>query len=419
MRIAMYPFAALMLTSPLMFNCGPLPGPAGELAGAASCPEMKDGNFANLAVAGGGDVEAKVKGFLDASFTLDKMVTEMELSLIASCAELGRGIGMSDAELSAQPGGGEGGKKVCAAVAAKVDGILKANASAKLTLDWKEPTCYIDIDAMNGCLAGCGAVVEPGNLDASCDGGEVSGQCDAECKGSCTVEASAECSGECSGTCEGKCEADFRGECGGTCNGKCDGKDSSGKCTGKCEGKCDAQAKGSCGGSCEGSCSASCKMEGKADCSGSCSGGCTADVKAPKCSGDFNPPKVDPTCHLKCTLTGMASASCDPPKLIIKVDGQANAEIEGLVLALQTSLPNILKIQLGAAKRVGAAATGVVQTGVEVKDVAANAGAQALLCIGVAGTASAKAAASIDVNVEASASVSASASGKASGSAGG
>jgi hypothetical protein len=413
------PVAIATVVAPFLMNCGSLPGglpgPAGDLVDAAGgCPEMESGDFAKLSVAGGAQVEGKVKSFLEASFTLDKLIADMEVSLIASCGELGKELGMSDAELKAAPKGGEGAKKVCGAVAAKIDGILKANAGAKLSLEIGEPSCYVNIDAMTDCLGKCGSPVDPGKVEASCEGGEISGQCSAECKGSCTVEAGAECSGACSAKCEGKCEASFKGTCGGKCDGKCDGKNTKGKCEGTCEGKCDAGASGSCGGTCEGSCSASCKMEGKADCKGSCSGGCSAKVEEPQCSGEFKPPSVDPSCQLSCTAKGIASAKCDPPTVKVKVSGKANAEIDKLVVALSVALPKIAAIQLGAAKQIGASAAGVVKAGADVKDVAASAGAKALVCIGVAAEAAVSASASIDVNVEASASVSASAEGSAS-----
>lgn len=418
-KLVTMPVVTMALASPMLVNCGSLPGglpgPLGDVADAAGgCPEMESGNFADLKLQGGAEVEGKVKAFLDASFTLDKMIADMEIALIASCGELGKELGMPEGELKAEPAGGEGAKKVCAAVAAKIDGTLKANAGAKLSLEVGEPKCYVNVDAMTDCLGKCGSPVDPGKLEASCEGGEISGECSAECKGSCTVEAGAECSGACSGKCEGKCEVDFKGTCGGNCDGKCDGKNTKGKCEGTCEGKCDASASGSCGGSCEGSCSAECKMEGKADCKGSCSGGCSAEIKEPQCSGDFKPPSVDPSCHLTCTAKGVASAKCDPPTVKVKVEGKANAEIEKLVVALQVVLPKIAKIQLGAAKQIAMSAAGVVKAGAEVKDVAVNAGAKALVCIAAGIEASASASAAIDVNIEASASVSTSASGEAS-----
>jgi hypothetical protein len=335
----------------------------------------------------------------------------MEAGLIASCGKLGKDLGMSDAELKAEAGGGKGAEKVCGAVSAKIKGIMKANADAKLSIDMQPPKCYADIEVMQKCFADCGSPVKGGDVKASCQGGEISGKCDAECKGSCTVEAGAQCTGTCSGSCSGKCEANFSGKCGGDCEGKCDGKDAKGKCAGKCDGKCSAQADGHCGGKCEGKCDASCEMKGQAKCEGNCSGGCSAEVKAPKCSGEFKPPSVDPSCQASCAAKGAASAKCDPPSIKIVAKGKASAEVEKLIAALQVSLPAIVKIQLGVAKKIGGSVKAVVDTGKELPSVAASAGGKAIACVKAGVEATVGASASVDVNVKASASVSGSASG--------
>jgi hypothetical protein len=412
------PVAVLGLASPLLMNCGALPagnvpGPLGEVASAAGgCDEMKSGNFAELKFQGGAKVEGKIKGFLDAAYTLDKVVVDMEASLIASCGKLGKDLGMKDEELKVEAGGGKGAEKVCSAVSAKLSATMKANAEAKLSVQIDPPKCYADIDAMTKCLGECGSPVTPGKLEASCKGGEISGKCDAECKGKCSVEAGAECSGTCKASCSGKCEAGFKGTCGGKCDGKCDGKDSKGAaCAGTCDGKCDAKAEGTCTGACEGKCSGSCELKAAAKCSGSCSGGCSAEIKAPKCSGDFEPPSVDPSCQMQCTAKGAASATCDPPNVRVVATGKASADVQKLIGALQTTLPAIVKIQLGTAKKLAASVQGVAKAGVEVKDVALKAGGKAIACVAAGIEASAHATASVDVNIKASASVSGSASG--------
>lgn len=408
-KLISMPVLMVGLASPLLVNCGSLPkmpGPLGDIADAAGgCPEMESGSFADLKFSGGAEVEGKIKGFLEASFTLDKVVAEMEAGLIASCGQLGKDLGMGAGELKAEKGGGKGAEKVCAAVAAKIQGMLKANADAQIGVELDPPKCYVPIDFMTKCLGGCGSPVDPGKLEASCEGGEISGKCDAECKGKCNVEAGAACSGTCKATCDGKCEAGFKGSCGGNCDGKCDGKNTKGKCEGTCEGKCDAGGKGSCSGSCEGKCTGSCEMKASAKCEGSCSGGCSAEIKEPSCSGEFKPPSVKPECHLQCMAKGAAEFKCDPPNVRVVAKGKASADAVKLIGALQTSLPAILKIQLGTGKKLVATVAGVVKAGAEVKDVAAKAGAKAVVCLAAAVEASASASASIDVNVKASASV--------------
>ncbi|AKT40232.1 hypothetical protein [Chondromyces crocatus] len=408
-KLVTMPVLMLGLASPLLVNCGSLPalpGPLGDVAAAAGgCPEMETGSFADLKFQGGAAVEGKVKGFLEAAFTLDKVVTEMEASLIASCGQLGKDLGMSEEELKVEPGGGKGAEKLCSAVAAKVTAMLQANAEAQIAVEVDPPKCYVPIDFMTSCLGDCGSPVSPGKLEASCKGGEIAGTCEAECKGSCNVEAGAACNGTCKASCEGKCEAGFSGTCGGKCDGKCDGKNTKGKCAGKCEGKCDAEAQGTCSGTCDGKCSGSCEMKASAKCDGTCSGGCSAEVKAPKCTGDFEPPNVDISCQMQCTAKGAAEFTCDAPNVRVVAKGKANTDVNKLIAALQTTLPAIVKIQLGTGKKLATTVAGVVKSGAEIKDVALKAGGKAIACIAVAVEASASASASIDVNVKASASV--------------
>ncbi|MBW2523129.1 MAG: hypothetical protein JRI23_03095 [Deltaproteobacteria bacterium] len=393
------PALMLGLAAPVLVNCNGIPGlPGGD------CNELKTGDFTNFKLEGNAEATAKFKGFLEAVYTLDKLALEMEAGLIASCAELGKELGVAEAELAAEPSGGEGAKKVCAAVAAKISGTLKANAGAKLSLELGEPKCYVDIDAMTECLASCGASIDPGGVEASCEGGEIAGTCEGKCEGGCTAEGGVQCTGACEGTCEGKCD------------GKCEGSASTdeGGGSGECNGKCD--------GKCEGKCSASCKMEGEAKCEGTCSGGCDVEMKAPKCTGEFKPPNVDLQCQTNCNAKTAASASCDPPTVNIKVEGEANADVEKLVAALKVSLPKIVNIQLGMGKKMVGVVEGVVTGVAELPSAAASLGGMAALkaaaCATMAVEMSGAASASINVNVEASASVGGSASGEASGEAG-
>jgi len=370
-------FAGLAL--PALMNCNGLPIPG------ADCPAMKDGNFADLKFEGSAEVQGKIKGFLEAVYSLDKLALEMETNLIASCKELGMAIGMDEAKLTAEPKGGEGAKAVCTAVAGEVKAKLEAAGEVSLAIELGEPRCEADISAMTDCFAECGVEVSPGEFEASCEGGEVSGTCSAECQGTCTIEAGAGC--------EGTCEGDCKGECDGTCSTENE--------DGTCAGKCD--------GTCKGECTASCKMEGKADCSGSCSGGCSAELEAPKCSGDFKPPSVSADCQANCTAKTAASAKCTPPTIDIKIEGEASADIEALVEGLKVSLPKIVEIQIGMATKLVATGEALVSAGAELPSVASQAGLQAIGCVAIAAEMAVSASASVSVNVEASASVSGSA----------
>ena len=361
------------LAAPALINCNGLPIPG------ADCPALKDGNFAALKLEGSAEVQGELKGFLEAVYNLDKLAVDMEAGLIASCGELGKAAGVDEASLKAEADGGEGAKKVCLAVADKIKATLSAAGDLSLSLELGEPRCEVNIEAMNSCLGECGAAIDPGEFSAACEGGEVSGTCEGECSGTCILEAGAECNG----TCEGKCE------------GKCDGEDSS----------------GSCAGTCEGTCSAACKVEGAASCSGSCSGGCSVDLKAPSCSGTFKPPSVDVDCHANCVAKTAADVKCTPPSLAISVEGEASAEIQGLIDGLQVALPKIVEIQIGMGKRLVDVGQTIVAKGKALPQVASSAGLQAIGCVAMAAEMAISASASISLSVEASASVSASAGG--------
>jgi len=367
------PALLIGLASPMLVNCDGLAIPG------ADCPALKDGNFADLKLEGSADVQGKLKGFLEAVYGLDKLALEMETGLIASCQELGKAVGAEGPDLEAAPDGGEGAKKVCGAVAAKVDATIKANADISLSVEIGEPSCSADIDALVDCYGNCGAAIEPAEFEASCEGGEVSGTCEGECSGTCTLEAGAECGGKCSGTCEGKC----------------DGEDSSGSCAGKCEG----------------SCSASCEVEGAAECKGSCSGGCSVDIKAPKCSGDFKPPSVSVDCQANCSAKTAASVTCTPPSIDIKIEGEAGAELQATIDGLKVALPKIVELQLGMGKRLIATGEALVKQGQELPNIATQAGLQGVGCIAMGAKMAVSASAAVSVNVEASASVSGSVGG--------
>ncbi|MBI4954730.1 MAG: hypothetical protein HY908_22100 [Myxococcales bacterium] len=362
------PALTLGLAMPFLANCKAL----GNIVPGMSCDELDNGNFAALKFEGDASVQGKLKGFLEAVYNLDKLAADAEVGLIASCAELGKAAGLPEAELKADPSGGEGAKKVCFAVAAKIENILKGGVT--LSVEVKEPKCYADVDAMMKCFGECGATIKPGELDVACEGGKISGECKGECKGSCTLEAGAKC----------------EGSCGGSCEGKCDGKESHGSCAGKCDGTC----------------SGSCTVTGKAECSGSCEGGCSVDVKAPKCSGTFKPPSVSVECQTSCGAKAAASFKCDPPGLSVTLEGKAADEVKALAKGLEVALPKIIDINVRLGKKLAGTIEGVVKMGAELPSVAANAGTKAIGCIGAAVDMAASASGSIGVSVSASVKVS-------------
>ncbi len=413
-KVAALPAVMFGLMSPMLTNCDTLKGIASDptkLAEAAEgCPEFEKGDFSGL------QIDAKMKGLLDAAAKFDKLAMEVEVGLIESCAELGKALKVPEAELKAEPKDGEGAKKVCGAVGAKLDAFMKANASLNIGITLTAPKCYADIDAMTKCLGDCGSPVSPGEFKASCQGGELSGECSGKCEGSCQMEAGAECKGTCSGSCSGKCDAKFSGKCGGKCNGKCDGKDSKGAaCAGTCDGSCDAKAEGSCGGSCEGKCDAKCEAKVTGSCKGRCTGGCDVNFKAPSCTGSFKPPKVSIECQSQCAAKATASLKCDPPGINITINGKASAEVTEVIAGLKKALPKIAELNYQKGKALVMAGK---ELGEQVKgsvDAIGKAGVKALTCATIAAEALVGASVGVGVSVDVSVKVNASATGKAGG----
>jgi hypothetical protein len=345
----------LGLASPLLVNCGLL----GSIPG-AGCPALKDGNFADLKISGGAEVEGQLKGFLEGVYKYDQLVIKMETDLIAACAELGKAAGMDDAALAAEANGGEGAKKVCGDVAAKVDGIIKAAADATITVEIGEPTCFVDVNGALDCLKGCSASLDAGQLEAACDGDI-----------SCSIEAGGECNGSCAGNCEGTC----------------DGNESTGSCAGTCEGKCDA----------------SCRVKAEGGCSGSA-----------QCSGSFTPPTADIGCFAQCGGAIAGSVSCDPPTIDVKVEGSADS-LKDLVVGIKGAIPKIINIGKGTAKAAISAGESMATQVAALGDVASKGGLQAIGCIAQAGGAVASATAGLTLNVEASVTISGSVTGSGGG----
>jgi len=401
------PIGALLLAAPMLMNCSALNALGVENPDCGS--EFEAGDFSKT------KADANLKGFLDASAQFNKTVNKVEVDLVAMCRELGKAIGVPDADMAGDANGdGEVGKKVCGAVAAKISATIKANADATIVVTIGEPSCGASLDVMMDCWKNCGSPIEPGKLEAACDGGHLSSECSGKCEGSCTVEGTAECKGTCGGSCEGKCDASFSGTCGGDCNGKCDGKDSKGKCTGRCEGSCSASAKGSCGGSCEGHCDAACKMEAHADCKGSCEGHCSVDFKAPHCDVEIKPPKVSIDCQAKCAVDAATHIECNPPTLKVVAKGKVTTELDTLVLALQKHLPKIMKIGFGTAKAIINSSGQLVTKVGGLVEGAASLGIHTAGCVGFAAKALGEAKGKLQASVDVSVSVSASASGSAS-----
>jgi len=249
LRRISWPVVLAGLTAPFIANCGgampSMPG-GGGLPGAGNCPDMAKieaiesfdfGKEFSLKA----DVAAKIKAGVGAAAEIQALNAKIETDLLTACGNLAKDLGGT--------GDYKDGKDACDA-AMKVMGEVKAKmgASAKISLDFEEPKCGMDIKAYGECSGHCDATVKPGEVP-KCEGGKLQGTCSAKCSGSCEMSASAACSGECSGS----CDAEIKGSCSGTCDGKCDGKAttkgaSGANCAGTCEGKCTGNVKAECKG---------------------------------------------------------------------------------------------------------------------------------------------------------------------------
>ncbi len=355
-------------------------------------------------------VGAQIKGGLEAAAELKGFAGKLDGEIAGACGGLATDLG--------KPGDYKTGPDACKAAMAAMGEIRgKLGGGAKIALAIQPPHCSTSIDAMADCLAKCDTTVQGGKVDVKCEPGKLSGTCDAQCKGSCDLQASAKCTG----TCKGSCDASFSGKCGGECNGKCNGKaHKGGVCNGKCEGKCAAQAEGSCGGSCSGSC----KMDAGGSCSGTCHGECSVEMKAPKCDGSFEPPKVSAECQARCTTELSAKIECTPAKVGVTIEGGADAAaVAQYKAALEKHLPAVLKIAIGmkdqavsVAGNVKAVVEGAQKVVVSLKSDP-KIGARLTACVVAPFKAAIDAAASIQANVSISVEVKASAEAHAGGSA--
>ena len=107
------PVLIMGLASPALVNCDALGGLPG-----AGCPALESGNFAELNFQG--EAAGQLKGFIETVYNFDKLALDIETDLMGACKELGIAVGIPEADLTAEPGGGEGAKKACEATANKV-----------------------------------------------------------------------------------------------------------------------------------------------------------------------------------------------------------------------------------------------------------------------------------------------------------
>ncbi len=365
-------------------------GTASLLMMGGACDEVKDAcglNCPDVGIAGG---NASITGVASIDGFFGAVVNySTQANLVA---------GKIDAELAAiaASAGLEGG------AGANFSGELQAALRAEfglagdISVDFQPPRCEVSAKATVEATARCDASVDPGSVEASCEGkcevdpGEVDleASCEGEAQAELTCTGTApnmQCDGQCTGTCELTAAASCEGTCNGTCNGTCSVENTDGSCAGECdgtcEGKCELEAGGSCSGSCTGSCEytpgeagceagakaeVECKVEGSAEppkvnCSGSC-------------SGEVTPPSASAECEANAKAEAEVNAECYPPSVGVSYElvatGNAQADLEAR-LAFEAWLSGF-KAHIGAIAAAAAQADIVIKAGEGIIDASVN-----------------------------------------------
>ena len=370
----------------------------GELGGQCT------GDFGASAAAG------RLEAFLQATADFSGAAAQLEGSLIAACTDMGRELGVSEAEMQGQPGQPKV-KAVCDPVAVKLQAELSdLHASAKLDIavQAQPPVCRAKLDAYASCMGQCDVQADPGKLDIKCHGGEIRGKCSAECKGSCAVDVQGECSGSCEGSCQGGCS----GKCEGACDGKCSATGSDGSCNGHCSGTCS----GTCSAGCKGSCEGKCVAKASAKCEGECRGGCSVAFEEPYCTGDVRAPSADVDCKATCDARVDAQVRCEPGKVHVAINGAVDSNLQERIGHLRAAIEGGMGAVLAARvqlSKLGSSGKAIIHTAGNIPGAIGELGLAAGACAAQAAAILPRAAASVSASVEVSVHVSASASGSA------
>lgn len=340
----------------------PIPASITGAAKAAACPEWGSGNVIGASFTGDAALNAQISAFVQASIDIERVANQAYANITAACVKMGKDLGVPEDQL--QGTSTDSASAPCNAVAAKIDGIVKANAAVKVS--YQPPRCQMDANFKASCEAECGLEVDPGKVVASCEPAKLSGYCQ--------------------GTCTGQCE----GTCTGECQGECTAKDAQGRCVGEC--------KGTCSGSCDATCHAKCE----------------GTWKAPRCEVEVEQSKVKADCSANCEASAKFRASCQPPKLEVTTSAQGEA-MTTLVATLEANLPALIQAQLRLSKQLAGDIKIVINSGKQLQGQLGSAGGKAIACVSSAVGALAQASIKINVSVKASASVSGKAGASASG----
>jgi hypothetical protein len=338
-----------------MGACGELGGVNTGGLGGLACPELGAG-AASASFAADARANATIRAFVQASSDLMQVSGRVEADVAAACTRMAQDLGVPPSPPAVgRPGGRAEG--ACQAVAARMDAILAAGASAKVNASYTPPECKVEGSAYASCAGQCNVSVDPGYVVAHCDPGQLSGQCE--------------------GTCQGSCE----GTCNGACNGNCSAKNAAGQCAGKCDGTCSGQCTATCHARCEGT------------------------WKAPRCATEVKAPSVDAKCDASCKAHADLTAQCTEPKVTVQSSINVG-DMPKLIATLQANLPTLLRAQIGYGERIAGDVQTLVQIGSELPGVLGDAGAHAAACVAAAANGVAQAQASLRVSVQVSAQVS-------------
>lgn len=357
---------ALASASAMVIACGGGTGRSASRAIPSSCPDISkpDAIAALDLVRDYGLAQPTadtIKAALSTAVELGALNEKIDADLGLACTELASDLGST--------GDWRSGNDACAAALAALRGArAKAGASVKFDLVVREPVCSVDPSLMTKCASLCDAAAPAEKARAECT--EKAGRCEGSCTGSCNLSNSAKCDGVCAGACEGT----VKGACSGRCVGTCDGKRSSGTCAGVCAGTCDRVVRGECKGTCAGTC----KLAKPSACPGRCSGTCSVEWIEPKCSGDFESPRISEQCVTRCELAVINHRQCSAAAAGVVVTGAARREDGDVVaVAVGKSFPALLEILYSLGERgLGEVKRGhaVVESGVRaLHDPAVNA----------------------------------------------
>lgn len=388
---------------------------ASSVANATSalcCKAYQPGtDMLNSTFTGNASANGQFAVFAQASGDLETVAEGAVSDVTAACLAIATDLGDDPQNMGAK---GKGGTDLmnfwCGEAVAKINGVLTANASATLNINFQQPQCSASVSVQADCQAHCDA---SGSCNVmanppTCMGGTL----EVSCMGDCTAMAGAsfDCTGSCSGNCTGSCTGTASAPvmCQGKCDGTCSATQSDGSCMGTCTGKCTlaANAKVMCSGTCSGQCDAKCSPP-MGSASVQCSGSCSAMAQPLSCKGGTlqGGCMVDAKCQGNCNASAQASAQCTPPAVTITVSGMASAagQLDVLVNTLETNLPNLLLV----VKARGMAFADLVSTvsGSGSATISAGIDAQGAACLTQIGPAIAKAAADFPLAVTASVNV--------------